>query len=200
MQTNLLSHFILCQGLAPLLEQAAAARGEARIVNQSSIAAFKGKKLQAAYLGKNGGNLGGDTNGMMPFSGPRWDRYQQSKLANYVFTMALHDRLAAKASLVKALCAHPGVAATELQVKTTAVGGQSAAISNATVSQSGEDGACGILVCSFADVKSGQFFGPSGRGLKGPAELLPEEKLADAASRTLLWTESEKTTGISFQI
>merc|ERR1719454_2525223 len=53
MQTNHLSHFLLTAELWPLLEKAAELRGEARVVNHSSMAR-KGKPLEAQYLGKNG--------------------------------------------------------------------------------------------------------------------------------------------------
>jgi NAD(P)-dependent dehydrogenase (short-subunit alcohol dehydrogenase family) len=40
MQTNHLSHFLLLKEVFPLLEKAAAARGEARVVHHSSLARF----------------------------------------------------------------------------------------------------------------------------------------------------------------
>ena len=58
MQTNHLSHFLLCKKLMPLLKKATQLRGEARVVNHSSIARFGVKALEAKYLEKNGGNLG----------------------------------------------------------------------------------------------------------------------------------------------
>ena len=61
MQTNHLSHFLLTRLLFPLLETKAEAAGEARVVNHSSMAAwYPGTRLGERYLGKNGGNLGGD--------------------------------------------------------------------------------------------------------------------------------------------
>jgi len=62
MQTNHISHFLLTREVFPLLEKAAEQRGEARIVNHSSMAR-KGKPLDAKYLGQNGGNLGVWTDG-----------------------------------------------------------------------------------------------------------------------------------------
>jgi hypothetical protein len=54
--------------------------GEARIVNHSSGArkgfVFGCSPLEAKYLGKNSGNLGGDGNSIM-FNGGRWERYHQ---------------------------------------------------------------------------------------------------------------------------
>jgi NAD(P)-dependent dehydrogenase (short-subunit alcohol dehydrogenase family) len=51
----------------------------------------------------------------MMFS-PAWARYQQTKLANALFTFALDRKLKSKGSSIKALLAHPGVAATDLHV------------------------------------------------------------------------------------
>lgn len=47
---------------------------------------------------------------------PAWERYQQTKLANALFTFALDRKLKSKGSSIKALLAHPGVAATDLHV------------------------------------------------------------------------------------
>ena len=60
MQTNHLSHFLLTRSLFYLLEKKAEAAGEARVVNHSSVRAWvPGTRLAKRYLGKNGGNLGG---------------------------------------------------------------------------------------------------------------------------------------------
>lgn len=200
MQVNHLSHFLLTRELWPLLQRAADVKGEARVVNHSS-AARKGPRLKAENLGMNGGKLGGDKAGMAPFTGPRWDRYQQTKLANAVFTYAINDRAKQKGSKVISLWAHPGVSATELFVKATAIGSLSGMVSNAAVAQSAEDGSCGITICCCKQgVQADQFYGPAGIGRAGEAVLLPEEKLADSSSRALLWDESEKSTGAKFEI
>ncbi len=89
MQTNHLSHFLLTRELMPLFERAAEATGEARVVNHSSTARLNpSKELQGRFLEKNGGNLGGDGSKLqnMMFMGPRWLRYNQTKLANAAFT------------------------------------------------------------------------------------------------------------------
>jgi len=83
MQTNHLSHFLLCKELYVLLEKAAQLRGEARIVHHSSQARFMGGALDARYLGRNGGSLGGNSSSML-CGGARWTRYGQTKLANVV--------------------------------------------------------------------------------------------------------------------
>ncbi|TPX03148.1 short-chain dehydrogenase, partial [Schumannella luteola] len=43
--------------------------------------------------------------------------------------------------------------------------------------------------------RSGEFYGPAGRGLPGPAVLLPPERDPDAEA--LLWDESLAATGIT---
>ena len=78
MQTNHLSHFLLTLNLKPALQKAQELRGEARIVNHSSIARFGVKKLEAQYLEKRGGNLGGNGTRMFLFAQGRWIRYCQS--------------------------------------------------------------------------------------------------------------------------
>jgi NAD(P)-dependent dehydrogenase (short-subunit alcohol dehydrogenase family) len=55
--------------------------------------------------------------------GPAWQRYHQTKLANSLSTMILHDKLKEKGSKVKAICVAPGLAATDLQVRRILWGG-----------------------------------------------------------------------------
>ena len=82
------------------------------------------------------GSLGG--NGPMG----RWQRYHQGKLANIVFTQALHDRLQAARSRVRAVCCEPGIVISEL-FKTSAVhgAGASGVSFSLKVGASPEDGA-----------------------------------------------------------
>jgi NAD(P)-dependent dehydrogenase (short-subunit alcohol dehydrogenase family) len=200
MQPNHLSHFLLTSEIWPLLEAAASARGEARVVNHSS-GARRGPPLKADYLRARGGKLGGQ--GFMGVA--KWRRYQQSKLANLMFTYALHDHIAqerpAFAGKVKSLCAHPGPTDSGLQAKTTAAGGDTLFdrfVLNRTLkaAHSVEDGTMGIArACCEPGVESLGFYGPEGAGKAGPAVLLPPER--DAASEALLWRESLKSTGIS---
>ncbi|MEM7179955.1 MAG: SDR family NAD(P)-dependent oxidoreductase [Spirochaetota bacterium] len=207
MQTNHLSHFLLTKELMPLLEKAAEKSGEARIVNHSSIARMNPKKeLLGKYLEKKGGQLGGDGASMI-FGGARWVRYNQTKLANCAFTAALHEKLQQKGSKVKALVAHPGLAATDLQVTSVKEGGMGGFFTNwmmGAMGQSQEDGAMGLIAC-ICDVnaKSGDFFGP-GDGMlamKGEAKPFALEKFYNNRETIdLLWNKSNEAIGEPFAL
>lgn len=209
MQTNHLSHFLLTRELMPLLERTAEAKGEARVVNHSSIARFApSKKLQPRFFEKRGGDLGGDGNGFqnMLMQGPRWLRYNQTKLANAAFTAALHHRLEAEGSKVKALVAHPGVANTSLQKTTVKDGGMGSRFTSffMRLGQSREDGTLGLLSCiALPEAESGQFWGPGSGTLamKGPAKPFGLESFYDnPKTREMLWTKSEEAIGKSFEL
>jgi NAD(P)-dependent dehydrogenase (short-subunit alcohol dehydrogenase family) len=85
-----------------------------------------GDPLKPEYFGKNGGNLGGNGTDEenSRFQGARWERYHQTKLANFVFTYALKEKFIQNdITNIMALVAHPGLAATNLQVTTAETGG-----------------------------------------------------------------------------
>jgi NAD(P)-dependent dehydrogenase (short-subunit alcohol dehydrogenase family) len=187
MQTNHLSHFLLTRELMPLLERAAEASGDARVVNHSSVARMSPQKvLLPEYLEKQ--------------------RYNQSKLANCAFTAALHERLKKKGSKVKALVAHPGFANTNLQQTSVKEGGMGKALTGIMMrfSQSIEDGAMGILSCMcLPDAQSGQFYVPGSKSssLKGKAIPFDLEPFYDnAESRKLLWDKSVAAIGREFSV
>ena len=76
----------------------------------------------------------------------RWPAYGQSKLANLLFTSALQRRLEAAGSEVRAVAAHPGYAATNLQQHTgSLIQNTFMAISNRLFAQSDEMGALPTL-------------------------------------------------------
>lgn len=208
MRTNHLSHFLLTRELMPLVERAAEASGDARVVNHSSVARLSKRLLLPEYLEKTGGQLGGDGGDLQNtlMMGPRWTRYGQSKLANAAFTAALHARLQARGSKVKELVAHPGLANTSLQQTSVKEGGMGAAFTGIMrkMSQSTEDGAMGIISCiCLPDASSGQFYGPGAGVLavKGPARPFALESFYDNdQTRTLLWDKSEAAIGGPFAI
>lgn len=197
MQTNHLSHFLLTKLVFDLLEKTASTKGEARIINHSSIARKQVKSLEASYLMKNGGKLGGNGSSIF-FGGARWVRYGQTKLANAAFTACLHEKLSLKNSNIKALVAHPGFAKTNLQSTTVKDGGMGEFFTNVLMktAQSAEDGSLGILTCiASPNVKSGQFFGPGMGGMitsiRGPAKgYALEETYDNPETKDLLWSLS----------
>lgn len=193
MQTNCLSHFLLTKELFPLLRESA----EGRVVNHTSQARL-GPPLEEKYFQKRGGDLGGDGTDEENnnFSGPRWKRYRQTKLANCAFTYGLIGKLEeAGVNNVKVLLAHPGLAATQLQVTTAKTGGMEKDSDLMTRAQSAEDGALGIIrCCADPDVKTGDFYGPE--GWKGfPGKLTPEDSLSDPENIRINWEGCEAAVG-----
>lgn len=193
MQTNCISHFLLTKELFPLLKKS----DDARIVNHSSMARLGGP-LEPQYFGKNGGNLGGDEDGEEGggFSGGRWQRYHQTKLANCAFTYGLHAKLEERGiTNVKALVAHPGLSATSLQTTTAADGGMDADSPFMQNAQSPEDGALGIIrACMDPEAASGNFYGPE-QWSGFPKLLPPEELLFDPENIRINWEGCEAAVG-----
>jgi NAD(P)-dependent dehydrogenase (short-subunit alcohol dehydrogenase family) len=190
------------------LETAAERCGEARVVNHSSLLRI-GKPLEEKYMSlvdmKTGG-LGGD------HLNARNDRYQQTKLANAVFTYAMADKLNAKPGCkVKALVAHPGIAKTQLVVGSVKDGAMPQWMISAFMavkSMAGDDGACGIMSCMcLPEASNGDFWGPGKTGVanKGPAiKFKPAPKdltcMSSEETKSQLWQWSEKAVGVSFAI
>jgi len=211
MQTNHLSHFLLTKELYPLLEKQAAEFESSddgvdapRIVNHSSIGrdhTLNGG-LERKYFKKNGGNLGGNSIGMM--KGACFHRYFQTKLANSVFTYALHDKLRAKSSKVRAVCAHPGVSDTNLGTHMNLGWFVNAAMKLFTplMVQTPEDGACGLMLGMMRpDAASGTLYGPKNSGYKGwPVPNPPKPYETDPEAIQMLWTTSEDAIGAKFDL
>ncbi len=198
MQTNVISHFLLTKELFPLLKKS----DEARIVNHSSMARLGGP-LMPEYFEAKGGHLGGDgtEEDNLSFQGPRWERYHQTKLANASFTYGLKKKLeAANITNVIPLLAHPGLAATNLQVTSASNGAMDINADFMQQAQSPEDGATGIIRCTMDEnAKSGHFYGPTG-GWSGYPDLLePEELLFDEVNVNTNWEGCEKAVG-AFEI
>ncbi|MCA9555173.1 MAG: SDR family NAD(P)-dependent oxidoreductase [Myxococcales bacterium] len=193
MQTNCLSHFLLTKELFGALAKSA----DGRVVNHTSMARL-GPPLAPEYFGKNGGNLGGDGTEQenASFSGPRWMRYHQTKLANCAFTYGLKQRLDAKGvTNVKVLLAHPGLAATSLQTTTAQTGGMDMGSGLMNNAQSAEDGALGIIRgCADPAARSGDFYGPK-QWVGFPGKLEPEPALLDPENVRVNWEGCEAAVG-----
>ena len=204
MQTNHLSHFLLTKELFPLLEKEAAETGDARIVNHSSLGRdyTPNKGLEEKYFGKNGGNLGGDSLKMM--GGACFHRYFQTKLANSVFTYALHNKLVEKNSKIRAVCAHPGGSDTSLgnHMSMGFFWNTVIAIMEPLMMQTAEDGAMGLIKgMMHPDAESGVLYGPKNSGSKGwPVPNPPKHYETDPESIKMLWRTSEEATDVTFSI
>ena len=155
------------------------------------------------YFEANGGNLGGDgtEEENAAFKGPRWERYHQTKLANAVFTYGLKNKLeTAQISNVIPLLAHPGLAATQLQITTATHGGMDANSGFMNQAQSPEDGATGIIRASVdPEARAGDFYGPTAGWTGYPDLLEPEEMLYSEDNLRINWDGCEKAVG-SFEI
>jgi NAD(P)-dependent dehydrogenase (short-subunit alcohol dehydrogenase family) len=191
--TNHLGHFALT-GL--LLESLLAAPG-ARIVTMSSI---------------------GHLDGVIRFDDLQGERdyqpaaaYEQSKLANLLFTYELDRRLRAAAAPVIALAAHPGVVYTDLFATRSRL--QQALLSprlrmlNFWTVQNAAMGALPMLrAATDPSARGGDYFGPRSYGLRSrfctgyPALVESGARSHDVADQVRLWHVSEQLTGISYRI
>ena len=131
----------------------------------------------------------------------RWQAYGQSKLANLMFTYQLQRRFTAAQSNRKALAAHPGYAATNLQSHTDSIQDRLMSVTNRLVAQSAQMGALPALyAATFPTVPGGSFVGPDRlfeqRG--HPKVVRSSRRSYDEAQAVALWGLSETLTGVTF--
>ncbi|MQA35669.1 oxidoreductase [Modestobacter roseus] len=124
--------------------------------------------------------------------------YGQSKLANLLFTLELQRRLTAAGAPVRALAAHPGWAATNLQGRTgNRVKDAAMAVANRAFATGAEQGALPTLFAATADLPGGGFTGPDGRTMRGAPTLAGRSAAAsDPELARRLWTASAELTGV----
>lgn len=126
--------------------------------------------------------------------------YAQSKLANVVFALELNRRLRANSIPIRSVLAHPGYSATNLQ--SSGPTGAARLVMKATNRLFAQDAVMGALPQLYAaigaDVESGQFIGPDGRGeSKGfPTVVEPLDAARDRELAKRLWDISEELTGV----
>ncbi|MGY1700159.1 oxidoreductase [Geodermatophilus sp. SYSU D00766] len=125
--------------------------------------------------------------------------YGQSKLANLLFTLELQRRLTAAGSPVRAMAAHPGWSATNLQGRTgNRVKHAVMALGNRVIAQSAARGALPTLFVATADLPGGSYAGPDGAfEVRGEPTLVGRTRAAsdpDLAAR--LWAASAELTGV----
>lgn len=129
--------------------------------------------------------------------------YQQSKLANLLFTAELQRRLSRAGSDVRATAAHPGYSATNLQSHhANPMMTRLMAVSNKVVATNAEKGARPTVYAATYDVTGDTFVGPTKlggmRGAPGPVGRSAEA--ADAGAARRLWQVSEQRTGVSWRL
>ena len=134
-----------------------------------------------------------------PYS--RWRAYGQTKLANLLFILELQRRLRADGSSVRALAAHPGYSATNLQsgLGHPAMNGV-LAVANRVFAQSAEMGALPTLFAASQDLPGASYVGPDGRGERAgyPTLVGRSSDASDLGLAARLWEESEKLTGVHY--
>lgn len=127
--------------------------------------------------------------------------YSQSKLATLLFTLELQRRLSTAGSPVRALAAHPGLAATNLQSHDASfLRTLFYRLVNTFVAQDSEAGAQSTLYAAVQDLPGASYVGPGGmfetRG--APALVGRSAAASDPVTARRLWTISEELTGITF--
>ncbi len=130
----------------------------------------------------------------------RWQAYSQSKLANLLFTYELDRRFSAAGSTRKALAAHPGYAATNLQSHTDSFQDRVMSVTNSIVAQSAHMGALPALYAATQlELPGGSLVGPDGlfeqRGY--PKIVTSSRRSYDEATAAGLWNLSDTLTGVT---
>ncbi|MFF9280020.1 oxidoreductase [Streptomyces griseosporeus] len=129
--------------------------------------------------------------------------YAQSKLANLLFTLELQRRLTEAGSAVRAVAAHPGWAATNLQSHAgNPVTRLLMQLGNRLFAQSDRAGALPTLYAAVEDVPGAAYVGPDGFAeMRGRPTLVGRTRAAsDAGVARRLWDVSEELTGVRFGV
>ncbi|MFF8868055.1 oxidoreductase [Streptomyces sp. NPDC015139] len=125
--------------------------------------------------------------------------YSQSKLANLLFTLELQRRLTEAGSGVRALAAHPGWSATNLQNHAAnPVVRVLMRTGNRFLAQDDRAGALPTLYAASQDLPGAAYVGPDGLGeMRGAPTLVGRSAAAsDPEAARRLWTLSEELTGV----
>ena len=128
--------------------------------------------------------------------------YGQSKLANLLFTLELQRRLEADGSPVRALAAHPGYAATNLQGNQGPVRNALMAVATRVLAQADAQGALPTLHAAVVDLPGGSYVGPDRFAeMRGHPTLVGRSAAAsDPVLAGLLWDASEELTGVRYPV
>jgi NAD(P)-dependent dehydrogenase (short-subunit alcohol dehydrogenase family) len=131
----------------------------------------------------------------------RWKAYGQSKLANLLFMRELQRRLDDAGSPVRAVAAHPGYAATNLQSHTGTIQDRVMGVMNHFIAQSARMGSLPTLFAATEDVPGGSYVGPGWPGeMRGSPVLVGMSGAAnDPETAARLWDVSEELTGVTYR-
>jgi NAD(P)-dependent dehydrogenase (short-subunit alcohol dehydrogenase family) len=177
--TNHLGHFALTNLLLPKITE--------RVVTVSSTAHLVGRISLKDLNWK-----------ARPYSA--WAAYGQSKLANLLFTRELQHRLNATGSKVRAVAAHPGYSATNLQGHSGSAFGDRFWKAMNVVGTNADFGARQTLYATAADIPGDSFIGPRYvvAGPSAPALRSPRARYSTSAQG--LWRLSEALTDTAFPL
>ena len=178
---NHLGHFALTGHLLPLLKR----QPDARIVTVSSLA-HRGGKIDFDDLQANQGYS-------------RMKRYQMSKLANILFTLALSEKLAQKPWGLKAVACHPGGSNTELGRHLGPL--KFLFLPLELIMNSSAEGALPTLrAATDPDALSGDYYGPAGLGefARSAKRVAIDPAARNSQLWERLWQVSEELTGVTF--
>lgn len=134
---------------------------------------------------------------------PMLGAYSQTKLADLIFALELQRRLSAAGSPILSAGAHPGFAATNLQANLTGAFKILGPLFTPLVAQDAAHGALPTLFAATSpDVRPGGYYGPDGwferKGYPAPAKIPAAARNAAVAGR--LWAETERLTGVAFDL
>jgi NAD(P)-dependent dehydrogenase (short-subunit alcohol dehydrogenase family) len=177
--TNHLGHFALTNLLLPKVAD--------RVVTVSSMMHLFGKISLKDLNWK-----------ARPYSA--WLAYGQSKLANLLFTSELQHRLDAAGSTVRAVAAHPGYSATNLQDHAASRFSSAVLQVGNKLATDADFGARQTLYAVANDVPGNSFIGPR-FGVRGSTGESPRSPLANSASTArALWDQSEQLTDVRYPL
>ena len=183
--TNHLGHFALTGLLLPALTGAAAAR----VVTVASLAHARGDI--------DFGNLDAAKGFAMGRA------YSQSKLANLLFAYELHRRLSAAGAGLLSVAAHPGWAATEMEIRPPGerrrpVEAVLHVLTMLLAAPPAQGARPALYAATSPQVRSGDYIGPRS-GLRGPpAPVRSSDRSHDPDLARHLWQVSEEMTGVHF--
>ncbi|OPJ61628.1 SDR family oxidoreductase [Clostridium chromiireducens] len=185
--TNYLGHFALTAHLMPLLRKG----NKPRVVTVSSMA----NRERKAKI--NFDDLQSERNYHS------MDAYDQSKLADLMFTLELQRRSDAAGWGIMSIASHPGISSTDLMANGPGEKSLLARMLNifTFMRQSAQNGALPSLYAAAApNAEGGGYYGPGGfyeiKGLPGQAKIPTKAQDVNVAKR--LWEVSKQLTSVDF--